>query len=77
MGCRMYVEEAIRDDNEVSDDLEDDIADLQLILGLGNKESRDIVQSVTTQSYRCSPCLLSPATTGILLMHARPLESCK
>ncbi|KAK9806692.1 hypothetical protein WJX73_008929 [Symbiochloris irregularis] len=49
---RMYVEEAIKDDNEVTDELEDDIADLQVILGLGTKEAGDIVNAVTINAYR-------------------------
>lgn len=48
----MYIEEAIKDDNEVTADLEDDIADLQVVLGLGTKEAGDIVNSVTIAAYR-------------------------
>lgn len=49
----MYIDEAIKDDQAVTEDLEDDIADLQLVLGLGAKEATDIVTAVTATAYRC------------------------
>lgn len=52
LSCRMYIEEAIRDDGEVTDELEDDVADLELILGLGKKQSEEIVQTITANAYR-------------------------
>ena len=38
----------------MTEELEDDIADLELILGLGKKQAEDIVQSIQTKAYRCA-----------------------
>ena len=38
----------------MTEDLEDDLSDLQQILALGNKEAADIVSEVTSKVYRCT-----------------------
>ena len=38
----------------MTEDLEDDLSDLQQILALGNKEAADIVSEVTSKVYRCA-----------------------
>ena len=50
--CRTYLEEQMRLKKGVDDDLEDDLTDLQQILGLGKKEATDIISEATSKAYR-------------------------
>ena len=50
--CRTYLEEQLRINKELEDDVEDDLQDLQAILGLGKKEAADITTEVTSKAYR-------------------------
>lgn len=42
----------LRTSKDMSEDLEDDMAYLQQILGLGKKEAADIISEVTSRVYR-------------------------
>jgi len=52
--CRTYLEEQLRIKKGVDEDLEDDLTDLQAIMGLGKKEATDVVSEVTSKAYRSS-----------------------
>ena len=49
---RVFVEERLRASGAVTDEVEDDFADLQQILALGKKEAAEIVSEVTSRAYR-------------------------
>ena len=49
--CRMFVEESIKDDSAVTDDLEEDLQDLRDIMALGTREADDIVQTAKSTAY--------------------------
>ena len=46
------MEEMLRKEKKMSEDLDDNLADLQQILGLGKKEAADIVSEITSRVYR-------------------------
>ena len=49
------MEEQLRINKELEDDVEDDLQDLQSILGLGKKEAADITTEITSKAYRYQP----------------------
>jgi len=55
---RTYLEEQLRIKKGVDEDLEDDLIDLQAIMGLGKKEAADIISEVTSKAYRSTSSLM-------------------
>ncbi len=54
--CRIYVEESIRINDAFTEQLEDDVADMQTIMGLGAREAADIRSEIVSKNYKCAPC---------------------
>ncbi len=57
--CRTYLEETLRLENRFSQQLEQDLAELQTMLGLGRKECQKICDETSSKVYRCAPHLSS------------------
>ena len=51
------MEESIKDDAAVTDDLEEDLQDLKDIMALGAREADDLVQSAKSNAYTYALCL--------------------
>ena len=51
--CRTYLEETLRLENRFSQQLEQDLAELQMMLGLGRKECQKICDEISSKVYRC------------------------
>ena len=52
--CRIYVEESLRINDAFTEQLEDDVADMQTIMGLGAREAADIRSEIVSKSYKCA-----------------------
>lgn len=54
--CRIYVEESLRINDAFTEQLEDDVADMQTIMGLGAREAADIRSEIVSKSYKYAAC---------------------
>ena len=52
--CRIYLEESLRTNDAFTDQLEDDVADMRTIMGLGTREAADIRSEIVSKSYKCA-----------------------
>ena len=52
--CRIYLEESLRTNDAFTDQLEDDVADMRTILGLGTREAADMRSEIVSKSYKCA-----------------------
>ena len=55
VSCRTYLEETLRLENRFSQQLEQDLAELQTMLGLGRKECQKICDETSSKVYRWAP----------------------
>ena len=53
--CRIYLEESLRMNDAFTDQLEDDVADMRTIMGLGTREAADMRSEIVSKSYKCAP----------------------
>ena len=53
--CRIYLEESLRTNDAFTDQLEDDVADMRTIMGLGTREAADMRSEIVSKSYKCAP----------------------
>ena len=54
MWRRIYVEESLRTNDAFTDQLEDDVADMQTIMGMGAREAADIRSEIVSKTYKCT-----------------------
>ena len=52
--CRIYLEESLRTNGGFTDQLEDDVADMRTIMGLGTREAADIRSEIVSKNYKCA-----------------------
>ena len=52
---RIYLEESLRTNDGFTDQLEDDVADMRTIMGLGTREAADIRSEIVSKNYKCAP----------------------
>ena len=50
--CRIYIEESLRTNDAFTEQLEDDVADMQTIMGLGAREAADIRSEIVSKTYK-------------------------
>ena len=48
------MEESLRIHDAFTEQLEDDVADMQTIMGLGAREAADIRSEIVSKSYKCA-----------------------
>ena len=70
--CRIYVEESLRTNDSFTDQLEDDVADMQTIMGMGAREAADIRSEIVSKNYKCATCTIPCCGTCVhwIVTHA-------
>jgi len=62
------VEESLRTNDSFTDQLEDDVTDMQTIMGMGAREAADIRSEIVSKNYKCATCIYpagAPVFTGL------------
>ncbi len=49
----MYVEESLNRDGKFTEALENDTKDVRMVLGMGEREARDMAEDIKVKVYRC------------------------
>ena len=48
------MEESLRTNGAFTDQLEDDVADMRAIMGLGTREAADMRSEIVSKNYKCA-----------------------
>lgn len=74
--CRIYIEESLRTNDSFTEQLEDDVADMQTIMGLGAREAADIRSEIVSKTYKYA-LLMFAATKLTVQSFVRSFSLCR